>query len=186
MSRSLDAGVSTAAVAPVLGVAVLVECDFLPDPLRLWSGIGDFLWNNMTFTGAGALLGVGSAEEATETRAVAMTLTLSAIPGVLIDHALNVDWRGQPGRVWLAVLDPGGALLGDPVQIFSGRMDVMSWAEGETCTISLSVESNLADLERARVRRYTDRDQQAEYPGDLGLQFVDSLQNQSIDWGQGL
>ena len=97
-----------------------------------------------------------------------------------------VTWRGQPARIWLALLSANGGLLGDPIQVLSGRMDVMSWTEGETANITLTVESRLADLERARVRRYTDRDQEDEYPGDLGFQYVDSLQDTLINWGKGV
>ena len=186
MTRPINAASAGVASSPTLYVAVLVELDFTPDPLRLWSGIGDFVWNNATFTGAGNLLGVGAAEETTETRAVEMTLSLSGIPVEMIDHAIMADYRGRAGKVWLATLNEAGGLLGAPIPVFSGRMDVMSWTEGTDCAISLTVESRLADLDRARVRRYTDRDQQAEFPGDLGFQFVDSLQDARILWGQGL
>ena len=186
MTRPVDYASAVAASSPTLYVAVLVELDFTPDPIRIWSGVGDFQWDNATFTGAGSLLGVGSAEETTETRAVEMTLSLSGIPAEMIDHAMRADYRGRLGKVWLAILTEAGGLLGAPIPVFSGRMDVMSWSEGTACTISLTVESRLADLDRARVRRYTDRDQQAEFPGDLGFQFVDSLQEARILWGQGL
>ena len=36
------------------------------------------------------------------------------------------------------------------------------------------------DLERAEVRRYTDADQQAEYPGDRFFEFVAALQEAEI------
>ena len=36
------------------------------------------------------------------------------------------------------------------------------------------------DLERAEVRRYTDADQQAEYPGDRFFEFVPALQEAEI------
>ena len=187
MTRPIGTAVAAASIGATLGIAVLVELDFLPDPLRLWSGIGDFVWGDATYTGAGDLMGIDQAEEATETRAIGMTVSLSAIPAELIDQALATTYRGRAGKVWLATLDSSGAaLIGSPVPIFSGRMDVMSWSEGTDCTISLTIESRLADLDRARVRRYTDRDQQDEYPGDQGLQYVDTLQDTDILWGQGL
>ena len=68
--------------------------------------------------------------------------------------------------------------------VLAGRMDTMSWSEGETATVSLTVESRLADLERPRARRYTDSDQQAEYPGDLAFQYVQSLVEKEITWGR--
>ena len=55
--------------------------------------------------------------------------------------------------------------------------------DGENATIKVSCESRLIDLNRNRVRRYTDVDQQSEVSGDLGFKFVESLQEKSIDWG---
>ena len=88
-------------------------------------------------------------------------------------------------KIWLALLAEDGALIGDPVQILSGRMDTLSWSEGETAAVSMTVENQLVDLDRARVRRYTDADQQAEYAGDLGFQYVASLVEKEITWGRG-
>ena len=49
--------------------------------------------------------------------------------------------------------------------------------------ITLLAENRLRDLERLRARNYTDADQQAEYPGDRGFEFVPALQTMSIPWG---
>ena len=63
-------------------------------------------------------------------------------------------------------------------------MDVMTIEDaGETASISLSAESRLIDLERARVRRFTDNDQQNQFSGDTSLRFVASLQDKEIAWG---
>ena len=64
-------------------------------------------------------------------------------------------------------------------------MDQMTIAEGpETSTIALSVESRLIDLERIRTRRYTSEDQKRRFPGDLGLDFVNSIQDKELFWGR--
>jgi hypothetical protein len=71
-------------------------------------------------------------------------------------------------------------------QIFSGYMDEMNIDEGpESGTIELKVENKLIDLERARTRRYTSEYQKSVYPGDLGLDFVESLQDKKVVWGRG-
>jgi len=54
----------------------------------------------------------------------------------------------------------------------------------ETSTIELLVENKLIDLERARIARYTSGYQKSVYPGDLGLDFVESLQDKDIVWGR--
>lgn len=183
MPRDLDTTQIVAAGAPVLGIALLIELEFDTEPMRLWSGLGALAWGNRSFVGAGTLLSIGEVEEAAEVRAAATALTLSGIPGEVIDAANEVDWQGRPARIWLALLADNHALLGKPIPMLAGRMDTLSWSEGETATVTLAVESRLADLERPRIRRYTDSDQQAEYPGDLGFQYVASLVEKETTWG---
>ena len=52
--------------------------------------------------------------------------------------------------------------------------------DGAEPRVSLACESRLVDLERAEVRRHTDADQQAEYPGDRFFEFVPALQEAQI------
>ncbi len=185
MTRGLSGSQETAVAAPAMALAVLVELDFAPDPLRIWAGVGDFVWGNRTFTGAGDLLGIGAVDEASEVTARGVAISLSGLPGEIIGHALAVTWQGRAARIWLALLTEAGAMVGEPVAVLAGRMDTLGWEEGETATVSMSVENHLADLERPRARRYTDADQQAEFPGDQAFQFVASLQEREIKWGRG-
>lgn len=69
-------------------------------------------------------------------------------------------------------------------ELFTGTMDQINSTDGEqTATISLSVESKLIDLQRARNRRYTDNNQQGRYSGDLAFEFVNRLQDEDIPYG---
>lgn len=87
-----------------------------------------------------------------------------------------------------AITDPAAAmeLVANPIGPFDYRMDTMQ-IEGtpDQSRITLTAEPYLASLERARVRRYTHDDQQIEFPSDLGLEFVPSIQNIELKWGRG-
>lgn len=61
--------------------------------------------------------------------------------------------------------------MADPFPLWVGLMDTMEVVDGAEPRVSLSCESRLVDLERAEVR-YTDADQQAEYPGDRFFEYV--------------
>ena len=52
--------------------------------------------------------------------------------------------------------------------------------DGAEPSVALACESRLVDLKRAEVRRYTDADQQAEYPGDRFFEFVPALHEAEI------
>jgi hypothetical protein len=66
-------------------------------------------------------------------------------------------------------------------------MDQMNIEESaDTATIEVTVENKLVDLERARVARYTSGYQKSIYPNDLGLDFVESLQDKQLPWGRNI
>jgi hypothetical protein len=39
-------------------------------------------------------------------------------------------------------------------------------------------------LERPRTLRFTSEDQKTLFPGDLGLDFIDDIQDRTIEWGR--
>ena len=54
---------------------------------------------------------------------------------------------------------------------------------GATATITVNAESRLADWDRPRVRRYNHEDQQIDYPGDMGFEFVPQMATKELRWG---
>jgi hypothetical protein len=98
--------------------------------------------------------------------------------------ALSSVRQGRDGKIYLGFLSNGAVVI-DPVLVFQGRLDVPIIEEnGETATISIAYESRLIDLQKPRESRYTDQDQQRAYPGDLGMAFVPSLQEKTLNWGR--
>lgn len=185
MARSLTAGVVTETTAAEVRPALLVEGVFSTGTLRLWSGVGTLSWNSQSWTGAGNLLSVSPIEETAAVQANGVTITFTGISSSNLSLALGSVRSGRAGKIWLAFLNSSDAVVADPVLIFSGRLDVCAVEEaGETSTISISYESRLIDLERPRERRYTDEDQQFEYSGDRGLEYVAGLQDKVIQWGR--
>ena len=90
------------------------------------------------------------------------------------------------GSVWLGLLAENGSIIADPVQAFSGRLDVPEIKDdADTCTITISYESRLIDLTVARTWRYTHESQQVLFPGDLGFEYVTAIQDREITWGRG-
>ena len=86
----------------------------------------------------------------------------------------------------LDTIDNRTQIVDTPYKLFSGYVDTMSIIEtGNESSIQVSVESKLISLERAKDRRYTDRDQKELFSGDKGLEFVDDLQDKEIIWGGG-
>lgn len=184
MSRGLSANVlaqvASASVQPVL----FFYGEFTTGTIRLWSGIGNISWAGQTWTGAGGLIGLSNIEETEEIRASGVTVTFTGIPAESISLVLGSVTQGKIGRIYLGFLS-GGSIVVDPWVIFEGRIDTPVISEdAEIATIGITYESRMIDLQRPRVARYTDQEQQREYPGDLGMEFVAALQDAQVPWGR--
>lgn len=185
MARDLTSGMSTQVAAATSEPILLFEGVFASGTVRFWTGIGNLSWNGQTWTGSGDLIGLSPMTETVEVRANGLTVSLPGIPSTLVSLILGDARSGRAGTVYLAFLS-GGSIVADPTPAWIGRLDVPTIEDaGDTSTISISYESELIDLERTRERRYTPEDQAIEYPGDLGFDFVASLQDAEITWGRG-
>lgn len=185
MTRDLTSAMLAEVTAQLVRPCILFEGEFEGGTVRLWSGLVDLTWNAVVWTGAGQLLGVSAVEETTNVVANGVTVSLSGIPVEFRSAAIDGARQGKPGRVWLGSLDASGALIADPYMLFAGRLDVPEITFGsDTFTITISYESRLIDLTVPREFRYTHESQQALYPGDMGFEFVTTIQDQAIWWGQ--
>lgn len=153
--------------------------------VRMWTGYGPLTWGGYEWLGGGEFVGISEIEETEDVQANGLVFSLSGIPTDLL-LATIVDMRqGLPGELFVGALADTGALIGQPYSVFTGGTDVPIVDDtGDTVTISVTVESDLIAIERAKVRRMTDEDQKSDYPDDRGFEFVNSLQEAEITWGQ--
>lgn len=181
MSRDLVSAISTALQGAEINV--FWACDLMfdsPNDIYLWNGVGDLSLDGKTYSGVGDLLGVSEIKESSDIAAYGARLTLSGIPSDTISLALQEPYHGRHAIVKFGVISAGTHTA---FTVFSGEMDQMNISYGpDTVTVGLDVESRLVDLDRARVRRYTDADQQLRYVGDLAFEFVTRLQDESLKW----
>lgn len=185
MSRDLTSAVQTEVIKTEVQPVVFVQMDFDAGDggsLYVWSGVGPMTWDSKSWTGLGDLGTISPIRETSVTQSEGMTFKLSGIPTNLLSTAF-VNYQGRAVTMWLGFMS-NNAIVSDPVQMFLGRMDVMEISEqGNTSSITISAESHLVDLLKAREWRYTHEDQQTLYPGDKGLEFVAELQDKQILWG---
>lgn len=190
MSRDIDSAVADASAEEVVRPVVLCALGFDSGVVRVTSAPFDIAIDTdgdaaaETYVGVGNLGRVGPVQETTELRATNLELELSGIPPELLSIALAEQYQGRQASLWLVLLDSNHAPVGDACLIFKGRMDTMSIERGPQSRIQVAVESNLADLERARTLRFTDADQQAAYPGDKGFSFVAQAVDKQLIWGK--
>jgi hypothetical protein len=180
LSASMVTEVTTAQLAPVL----LASLSF-STPVYLWSGYGNLVYNSRTYLGLGTLGTISPLEETTDLAARGLTLRLSGVPTANVSLALTENYQGRECSIMFGALSPtAGTLIASPVTVFAGRMDVMQITDdGNTAEITMTAESKLMDFKRPREIRYTDEEQQQLFPGDVGLEFVNDIQEKAIYWG---
>lgn len=185
MSRGLTAAMDAAITDTDLRPCLFFEGQFASGDLNLWTGLGNVDWNGKTWIGAGNLIGVSEVNETSDVVANGITVSLSGVPVSYISLVIDDAQQGLPGKVYVGLLDASGAVIADPVQSFAGRLDVPEIIDGaETCVISITYESRLVDLLKPREFRYTHESQKLFDATDKGFEFVTSLQNKEIAWGQ--
>jgi len=207
MSRDLSAeviqGINEDEVRPFFAVELNFDGE---DILRMWTGQGTLVLQDGTeWVGLGTLLNISTIEETTEMSVKGASITLTGIPSEVLSLALSQPYQGRVCNIYFGVfsigftlqensafilLEDGSKIALQETQtgfnnIFSGYMDQMNIAESaDTSTIEVLVENKLIDLERARVARFTSGYQKSIYPNDLGLDFVEDLQDRNISWGR--
>lgn len=180
LTSAMQTEVGKAEVAPIL----LFEGEFATGTVRAWSGYGTLLWNGFEWSGTGTLLSVSNISETNETAAQGVTVSLSGIPSDLISLTLAEVKQGASGKIYFGLLDDQ-TVINNPILLFSGKLDIPSISdEGEFAEITITYESRLIDLERPRINRYTPEDQKRLFPGDLGLDYVPSIQDKKVVWGR--
>lgn len=186
MSRALTAAVIAELAKAGVRPAIFVEAEFTSGVVNLWSGLGEIVWNSKTWQGVGTLGGISPVKESADVRADNFILSLSGIPADLLGKALGEVRYGKKATVWVGFMNEAGTVIVDPFVWTAGITDRAEIEEaGETATIRINCENELAALHRVRERRYTPEDQKSEFPGDLGFDYVAKLQEKNVFWGGG-
>ena len=183
MSRGLTPAVQSAVAAEVGAFTLAFEILFDSGPMRVVAGPSDVSIGGNAFTAIGSLVGMSAVQEGRELRSYGVTLQLAGVPRSAVSIALGEPFQNRQCTIWAVPLNPDSwVVLANPVVIFKGRIDQMNITLGETATVKVSLRDQLRDWERARVRRFTDQDQQARFPGDTGLRWVTSTVERQLVW----
>ena len=208
MSRSVSSGFSDAIQRDVVQPFLAVDLAFDSGNVRAWTGLGTLSVGGVDYVGTATIMSISPIEETIEIAARGAQFVLTGIPSDLLSLALSEPYQGRIAKIYFGMmsvperlLTEAGAIIttenllpldissgnqSELVEIFSGFMDTMQIAdEVETSTITLTAENRLISLERPKNRRYTSEDQKREFSADLGLDFVNDLQDKEIKWGGG-
>jgi hypothetical protein len=183
MPREMSTAMEAWLAQSLLPVALFFTGTFSSGPIYIWTGLGVIDWNGHTWIGIGTLGAISPIAEGSSVEARGITVSLSGFDPVLLAEVLNEFVLGEPMTIYLAGFNEG-VIIVDPLIAFAGELDQPTIdADGETATISINCESRLLDIGYVCGRRYTQEDQQRDWPGDLAFMFVDALQESIFYWG---
>lgn len=181
MTTEFQAALAAGVVAPVYFVAIT----YVSGTKYVWTGYNTIAWNGHDWEGQGDLMGVSSITQTGDLNAEGITISFSGIDAGNVSSAMSDVAALLPVTVWFGLRNvTTGSIIVDPVQCFSGFVDVPTLQDdGEGPMISITAENDLIILSQASERRYTNDDQQIDYPTDTGFQYVSWVQLWNGAWG---
>lgn len=178
----------------VVNVVPAAKFDFATGAQYLWNGRFNFSLGSVTWQGVKTLVNIDGLEDAVGTDAADMNFALSGADSDLMAIAVSEDRADYVRRmviVYLIFFDADWQPLIAPYALKAGFMNDMQLSKlpvtgsdgqvtGWTRTITLPVSNLFSGRGVPANAFWTDRDQQARFPGDTGLDFIQQLQTTSI------
>lgn len=175
--------------------APLVHFDFTSEPIRLWRGHGKLTTNDgYDWLAIGQLGAMAGITQAVNGQAPEASFTLSGVDADIVRLArdeFDDEVRGRLVRVlvqFFGVDDEGDPdnqrCLDNPYPVWAGRCQKPRFVleEGGERSVTVTAESIFSTRRRPNAAMYTDRDQQARFPGDKGFEFVGSVLRKTLTW----
>lgn len=183
MTRSLNALTISALQQDSIRLAHLVQLDF-STTLTITDYFHEIVTGGSTFLPVGHLLEIGQPQETQELRVGSVLVRISGVEQSYVAIFLTQEYINKRVRIWKAVLDDQGAIIGDKILTFDGQITGFSIDDSEdSSVISVSCASHWADFERRSGRLTNNNSQQYFFPNDTGFQFAaNSIKD--IKWGK--
>jgi len=192
MSLTLDGPASSQIAAAVRGAHWLIEMDFTTGTERVTTAPLDITGGGNTYVGLGNLVEVAAVAESEDSSAAKLTIGITAANSAWLALAVgSVDtYRGQRVRLYLQLLDETFQPVGAMVRRWGGYMDKVQITRrnaeggaGGSGRIELQCSrAGMARLRKAQGLRHTHAQQLQRFPGDMGLEYMQTLIEQPSLW----
>lgn len=187
MSRPLTAAMVAAITAAVVRPVIFYQATLADNSIvRYFSGLGTIVWNTFTWTGSGQVISMSEVSESDDVKTEDVTIEINGVPLANISMVEQSLANGKAGTIYIGAIDDAGAVVASPKIVFKGGLNGAQTDESdvEKPKCSIVYVDDLADLRRARVRRFTHEDQQIYYPGDRGLEAMAVSQDREFEFGK--
>lgn len=178
MPRGLSTQIAARIAAGTVRPVYLASFDFLGGTLRTWTGNGDLSYESQTWSDDLIVTQWPTITESVDLVANEASLELSGQYNYGFDLTDPAQYRARTCEVFIGLLEADGSLPATNIyKLFSGRMAVVGVVQdGEADAYSISVESRLVDLTKAKAARYSHQTQLQRFSGDMGLEYAGAAQ----------
>ena len=181
MTRPIDslgiAQIDSGSIRPV----IIVKIEAPAGDILITSHTMDVVYGGETYT-YGTLGNISPVSE-TGTLESGIAITLSGVDVPTMAAVSSGDFINSPVTVRMLFLDDSWSVSGSGLLLFSGNATgapVINY--GAVSDIAIQCQDKFTALDRERTERYSDASQQAEYPGDLGMQYAATVASKEVRW----
>jgi len=183
-NRDLTSGMLTEIAKDDLEYFLLLEIQF-STVIRQTTAQRDVVFGGNTFNSDGNLLALGAVKEEVGMIVPKMNIVLSGANQANIAAALSEDYNNIKVLLHIGCFDDAGAVITDPLNIFSGFLDTYIMSDDPSSGVSTLTWTAIDDLGRFQKktgRRNNSKIQQLHFPGDLGFDFSNEPVV-NLNWG---
>lgn len=183
--RGIPAAMLTALGQRVLRPVILMEAGFTSGTVRVFTGTGTLVTSDGNqWLGVPLPLEIEAVSDVSRVLAQGTSFTFSGLDSSLLQKTMEEVRITGAAKVYLGLLGPDDRLVSDPQLMVSGYLDAPELQDGgQTATVRFHVEGPFLDR-RTLIRRFTNEDQQLDYPGDEAFKFRVMLAHKEIVWGK--
>lgn len=184
---ALSETVREAAAGQVVRAALLSEFYCASSTERIWPGEYTLNAGGHEWRGTSVFIKVDGLSTRSDLAAEALTFTLSGVDSRLVTLAKNSadEVKGRPCNVYLQFFNEDwSSALDSPVLLKAAIMDVMTYRVigPSKREITLTAEGIFVARNYSPYAYYTDRDQNARFPGDRGCELLAALIYKAVTW----
>ena len=192
MRSSIDAAIlsnlESDSASPIYFLEVLVDVASSPqEVVRFHNGLGSLSTATSDdasvrpWTGAGSLISFPSIQETNRGKPAPFKANLSGVDSTVTNLIFNENYYRAPTKFYISAL-ADGSLVANPGLLFSGFAQKIDMTLAGNDEVQFTAESEFMLFKRSRNVRYTDRQLQSEYAGDLGFEFLQQVATSQVVW----
>ena len=181
MPRVTDSATITALSSDSLNLASLITFHF--DTPTYITDFGQSITYGNTYSPSSHVLEVGGSTETGGIKVNSMTIRLSSVEQTFLSKFLNENLINTKVTIQRAILDANDAVIGQPIDYFTGRIVSFDVEDSDTSEIAVEIASHWQDFEKIQNRKTNTKSQQFWFPQDKGFSFAASTIT-NLKWGR--